>query len=188
MKKTTNFQRRLIMLRLLFMRQEKRASYLRRKKVFRLFGDNVKYGTSSIPAEPYLVKIHNNIRISANVTFLTHDVIWSMFRDCPKVSHNEDGSKREFKFEMGTIEIFDHCMIGANTTILKDVKIGPYAIVGAGSVVTKDVPENSIVAGNPAKVIGSFTDLAKRRSENRLRATNLDSINDIIHDYWGEVM
>lgn len=49
--------------------------------------------------------------------------------------------------------------IGANATILCGVTIGKNSIVGAGSVVTKDVPDNSIVAGNPAKVIGKVKDL-----------------------------
>lgn len=45
--------------------------------------------------------------------------------------------------------------IGANTTILPGVTIGKGAIVGSGSVITKDVEDNMIVAGNPAKVIRS---------------------------------
>lgn len=49
--------------------------------------------------------------------------------------------------------------IGANATILCGVTVGKNSIVGAGSVVTKDVPDNSIVAGNPAKVIGKVKDL-----------------------------
>jgi len=43
--------------------------------------------------------------------------------------------------------------IGSGSTILSNVEIGEHAIVGAGSVVTKDVPANAIVAGNPAKVL-----------------------------------
>jgi acetyltransferase-like isoleucine patch superfamily enzyme len=43
--------------------------------------------------------------------------------------------------------------IGSGSTILSNVEIGEHAIIGAGSVVTKDVPANAIVAGNPAKVL-----------------------------------
>ncbi len=49
--------------------------------------------------------------------------------------------------------IGNHVWIGENALILKGVKIGDNSIVGAGSVVTKDVPNNSIVAGNPARII-----------------------------------
>lgn len=45
------------------------------------------------------------------------------------------------------------CFIGANAMIMCGVTIGDEVIVGAGSIVTKDVPSNSIVAGNPAKII-----------------------------------
>lgn len=164
------------------MRQEKRASYLKNKQVFYKFGDGCKYGSNAIPTEPYLVKIHNNVRIAANVTFCTHDVISGMFQHCPEYISDAE----RFRFAMGTIEIFDNCMIGANTTLLYNIKIGPNAIVGAGSVVTKDVPEGSIVAGNPAKVIGSFDELAKKRVNAPIKATNHDSLEKIIYDYWGE--
>ncbi|HPG38228.1 MAG TPA: acyltransferase [bacterium] len=55
--------------------------------------------------------------------------------------------------------IEEHAIIGANATILPGVRIGKNAIVGAGSVVTRDVPDNAVVAGNPAKFIKSRNDL-----------------------------
>ena len=51
------------------------------------------------------------------------------------------------------VTIKDNVWIGAKATILSGVTIGTGAIVGAGAVVTKDVPENSIVAGVPARII-----------------------------------
>jgi acetyltransferase-like isoleucine patch superfamily enzyme len=64
--------------------------------------------------------------------------------------HGKDGQKAEAK----PVIIGRHVWIGARAIILKGVKIGDNAIVGAGSVVTHDVETNTIVAGNPAKVIG----------------------------------
>jgi acetyltransferase-like isoleucine patch superfamily enzyme len=184
MKKLNEFKRRWIMFRLSMMRQGKRASYLKKKQVFCKFGENCKYGSKSIPSEPYLVKIHNNVRIAANVTFCTHDIISGMLQNCPQYASDAE----KFRFAMGTIEIFDNCMIGANTTLLYNIKIGPNAVVGAGSVVTKDVPPGTIVAGNPAKVIGSFDELAKKRANAPAKATNKDSLEKIIYDYWGETL
>jgi len=60
--------------------------------------------------------------------------------------HNLDG-------ESGEIVIEDDVWIGAKATVLKGVRIGKGAVVAVGSVVTKDVPANAIVAGIPAKVI-----------------------------------
>ncbi len=57
-----------------------------------------------------------------------------------------------------SIVICNDVWIGFNSTILKGVRIGRGAIIGASSVVTKDVPEYAIVAGNPARVIGKSTE------------------------------
>lgn len=52
------------------------------------------------------------------------------------------------------------CSIGSNATIAPGVTLGEYAVIGAGAVVTKNVPSFAIVAGNPAKVMKQFQDLA----------------------------
>lgn len=50
-------------------------------------------------------------------------------------------------------QIGNYCLIGARAIILPGVNIGDHVVVGAGAVVTQDVPPNSLVAGNPAKII-----------------------------------
>ena len=63
--------------------------------------------------------------------------------------------------------------------LIGDIKIGPNAIVAAGSVVTKDVEPGTIVGGNPAKVIGSFDSLYEKRLKNDYSETDmLYSISD----------
>ena len=71
----------------------------------------------------------------------------------------------KYKEKIGCIEIGDNVFIGSNTTILYDVKIGSNVIVGAGSFVNKDIPDNSIAVGIPAKVIGTFEDFVYRRNK-----------------------
>ena len=72
---------------------------------------------------------------------------------------------KEYPYKTYEIEIFDNVFIGAHSIIIGNVKIGPNAIIAAGSVVTKDVPANSIVGGNPAKVISDMETYVRKRGE-----------------------
>ncbi|MFP5235767.1 MAG: acyltransferase [Acidobacteriota bacterium] len=110
-------------------------------------------GFPSFGSEPYLVSLGNHVAISAGVVFLTHDGGTWVFRSRPEF----DGVIR-----YGRIRIHDNCVIGARAILLPNVTIGPNAIVGAGSVVTRDVPPNSVVAGSPARVITSVDEYAAR--------------------------
>lgn len=162
---------------------KKRTDWLKKKEVFYKMGENCYYHTRDIPAEPYLLSLHNNVRIAANVRFITHDTISLVIDGIPEY-YNKHG---RMKYFIGNIEIFDNVMIGANSTILYNVKIGPNAIVAAGSVVTKDVPPGTVVGGNPAKVICSFDDFVNRRYhilENWIEKT--DGIDEVIDFFWKE--
>ena len=68
------------------------------------------------------------------------------------LNHDFNPAKRQ-NLTPNAVKIGKNVWIGSDCTILPGVEIGDGAIVGAGSVVTKSVPENTIVAGNPAKVI-----------------------------------
>ena len=68
------------------------------------------------------------------------------------INHDPDPDKRSATYGR-PIVIEDKVWIGINSTILPGVKIGYGAIIGAGSVVTKDVPAMAVVAGNPARII-----------------------------------
>lgn len=67
--------------------------------------------------------------------------------------------------------------------ILYDTKIGPNAIVAAGSVVVKDVPEGTIVGGNPARVIGHIDSLIKKRKRGQYPDRE-NGVKNIIDFYW----
>lgn len=68
-------------------------------------------------------------------------------------------------------------MIGADVSILPNVKIGSNVIIGAGSVVTKDIPDNAVAAGIPCRVVGNFDDLVKKYIKKEKMTTE---------EYWNE--
>ena len=108
-------------------------------------GNNVRLmGGGSFGSEPYLIRIGNNVTISSGVAFITHDGGTWIFRDEAKYN----GITR-----YGPIRIDDGCFIGAKTTILPNVRIGARSLVGAGSVVVRDIPPDSVAAGVPARVL-----------------------------------
>lgn len=88
------------------------------------------------------IKIGDNVVLSANCMLLDSGLDVTNFSDKFPVPHIK-----------ATIEIKEYSWIGAGAIILPGVTIGKRSIVAAGAVVTKDVPEYTIVAGNPAKVI-----------------------------------
>lgn len=104
-------------------------------------------------SEPWLITLGNHVEISLNVTFLTHDGATWCFRD-------QDRFKDVIRY--GKIIIEDNCFIGANCTILPGVHIGENTIVGAGSIVTKDLESNSVYAGVPARRICSLDKYAEK--------------------------
>ena len=135
-----------------------RVNYLRKNKIFGYIGENVLIMDRKIPLYANLIRIHNNVKIASNVTFVTHDVTHGML--------NTMLGEDKYHETVGCIEIMDNVFVGTGVTILNNVRIGPNVIVAAGAVVTKDVPGNSVVGGVPARVICSLDEyLAKRKEQ-----------------------
>lgn len=137
---------------------EKRSKLLKKWNYFYEMGENVHFQPRKPPADPKYIKLHDNIAIASNVGFITHDIIHKVLNHLP----DQDV---QFQSHLGCIEIMDNVFVGAGTRIMPNVRIGPNVIVAAGSIITKDVPPGVVVGGCPAKVIGSFDDLVKKRSE-----------------------
>ena len=140
----------------LILDSKKRTNYIVKNKIFKEVGENFFFQPRIIPADPELIKFHNNVTVTSNVTFVTHDIFYEGLNRL---------NKGTFYYYSNCIEVMDNVFIGCNSTILPGIKIGPNSVIGAGSVVTKDVKPNTVVAGNPAKVIGTFDDFIKKRKE-----------------------
>jgi acetyltransferase-like isoleucine patch superfamily enzyme len=122
-------------------------------------GDNVSIGTMTVIE--HHVKIGNNVRIHTQVFVPEYSILEENAWLGPNVVLTNakyplsPGAKQSLK---GPI-VRNGAKIGANSTILPGVIIGENALVGAGSVVVKDVPGQAVVAGNPARVINQISDL-----------------------------
>ena len=159
-----------------------RTKLLKKLHIFAGFGEDCVYGSRNIPEEPYMIKLHNNVFITPETIFLPHDSIPEMLA---RMKNVKPGTVFP-EYHMGTIEVFDNVFIGTGSLILNGVKIGPNAIVAAGSVVTKDVPEGTIVGGNPAKVIGTVDNFIEKRKKMMDRPIDRDPLSKIMKYYWGE--
>ena len=108
-----------------------------------VIGRNVKVSSHTFICEG--VKIEDNVFVGHNVSFIN---------DKYPRSANADGSlQTEADWQVVPTVVKKGASIGTSVTILCGVTIGENAIVGAGSVVTKDVPANAVVAGNPARFL-----------------------------------
>lgn len=87
---------------------------------------------------PHLITIEKGVTITQNTTILTHFL---------------DPTKKGRNYNLGKVHIEEDAFIGCNVIICNAVTIGKGSIVGAGSVVTKDIPPYQVWAGNPARYI-----------------------------------
>jgi acetyltransferase-like isoleucine patch superfamily enzyme len=110
-------------------------------------GKNCKVSSHSFICEGVMVE--DNVFIGHGVTFINDSY--------PRATVSDGQLQTEKDWKVETTVVKCGASIGSGSTILSKVVIGENAIVGAGSVVTRDVPPNTIVAGNPAKVLRSIT-------------------------------
>lgn len=116
---------------------------------------------------PLLVKIGDNCTVLENFLLLTHDNITKCFIN---IYH-------EFLPSSGPVTIGNNVYFARNCTVLKNVTIGDNCIIGFGSVVTRDIPANSVVVGAPARVICTLEEYyEKRKKQSYEEALNLARI------------
>ena len=117
-------------------------------------------------SEPYLVSIGDNTTISFDVAFVTHDAATRVIRHLP------DGNPETVVY--GPISVGRNCFIGCRSTILPNVTIGDNSIIGAGSIVNRSIPANSVAAGNPCRVICTLEEYRAKHKDEFLYMVSLD--------------
>jgi acetyltransferase-like isoleucine patch superfamily enzyme len=106
------------------------------------------------------VSIEDNVFVGHNVTFINDTY--------PRATNSEGQLQTEEDWKVEPTVVKYGASVGSGSTILGNVTIGENAVVGAGSVVTKDVPANTIVAGNPAKILRYLSQGAQRTRRDNL--------------------
>lgn len=140
-----------------FWKYEKRARY-----------SGVKMGVDNFidsdfwSSEPYLISIGSHCQITSDVKFYTHGGAGAVRRFYPNFD------------TFGKIQIGDYVYIGSGAKIMPGVKVGDNVLIAAGSVVTKSVPSNMVVAGCPAKIICTIEEYIERNQAYNTNSKNLD--------------
>lgn len=133
---------------------------------------------------PSLLEIGNEVRLNKNLTILTHDGGFYVLLN----------KYKEFISQSGRVKIGNNVYFGRNCSVFKGVTIGDNCIIGFGSVVTKDIPPNSVAVGAPARVVSTLDNYYKKRKENYIEEA-LDyarsikerfNRNPTIDEFWEE--
>lgn len=151
-------------------------NYIKRKKdpvrYFRSLGadigENCEIRNSQFGSEPYLITIGNNVRIGSGVSLITHDGgVW-VLRNMKEEYKNADLIK--------PIHIGSNVHIGTNAIIMGGVTIGSNCIIGCGAVVTKSIPDNSIAAGVPARVIETIEEYEDKNKARLIQTKGMNTL------------
>ena len=128
----------------------RRAQYIKKHNLLGAIGDNCLWGPRKLPLYPKLIKLHNNVIVHKNASIIQHDDVNKFLkRAYPEMDfgHYE---------KIGCVELMDNVFLATKVIVMPDVKINKNCMISAGSVVTSDIPENTIAAGVPAVPVGRF--------------------------------
>ena len=124
---------------------------------------------------PSLVTIGNNVDFNRNFQLLTHDYATGVFLR----------KYNDFVNSSGAVVIGNNIVFGTDVVVLKGVEIGENCIIGAGSIVSKSIPANSVAIGRPAKVVCSVDDFYERRKRESINEA-FEYANSIIQRFHRE--
>lgn len=139
---------------------ESYISFLRSKGVSIGDGTNIPHPKTVVIdySRPTLLTIGKNVRLNRGITIQTHDYASMVFV-------NRDS---EFIPSSAPIHIGNNVYFGQQCTVLKGVTIGDNCIIGFGSIVTKDIPANSVATGRPAKVVCTLDEYFEKRRKKEV--------------------
>lgn len=121
------------------------------------------YGKVSWGTEPWIITLGNNVHITDGVKFVTHDGGTLLYRDfIPDLEITKP------------ITVGNRGYIGNNVILLPGVNIGNNVIIGAGAIVSKSIPDNSVAVGVPAKVIKTADEYLEKIKEESLHLGHLN--------------
>jgi acetyltransferase-like isoleucine patch superfamily enzyme len=159
-----------------------KVAYLRRQGVRIGAQTAVLARVQDFGTEPYLVELGDRVSIAAGVVFITHDGASRVFR------HRLEGAC-PFGNCFGPIRILDNSVVGAHTILLPGVTVGPHSIVGAGSVVTHDVPPGTVAAGVPARTLCTLEEYVEKYRARMIPGLSADRgelRRQLTRHFWGE--
>lgn len=122
--------------------------------VFTTFGEKCYANFNLTVLDCCWVKIGNNVLFGPNCTIATP--VHPMCAEQRRIHEKSDGTMYDCEYAK-PVTIEDDCWLASDVTVCGGVKIGKGSVIGAGSVVTRDIPENVFAAGNPCRVIRKIT-------------------------------
>lgn len=142
-----------------------RTKWIKKMRIFDSVGENFYFCPRKLPADPKLIKFHDNVAVATDVMFINHDVAQKVFNNLFVESVP--------KF-YGCIEVGNNVFIGARAIILPNVRICDNVYIAAGTIVTKSIKEPGIWGGVPARRIGDIEILYRGRLEYKKNVYNDD--------------
>ena len=125
----------------------------------------------------------NSVLINVNID-KGHDYLITIgnectLTNCTLLAHDASTKRTLNRTKVGRIDIGDRVFVGYDALILPNTKIGNDCIIGAKAVVTKNIPSNSVVVGNPAKIVGKTNEYIERHRE-------LMKEKPVFNTYWSK--